>query len=73
LLVDVSSEVAATLALFRAAGDGGETELMLDRAAGIRARWTGGMPGGLPPPGLLIAEGERAARIAAPSPSGHGH
>jgi mono/diheme cytochrome c family protein len=39
-VVDVSSEVMSTLALFRAPADGGETELMLDRGGNIRTRWT---------------------------------
>ena len=39
-LVSVPSGVAATLALFRATGDGGETDLMIDRAGNVRVRWT---------------------------------
>jgi putative copper resistance protein D len=74
-VVGVSSEVSSALALFRAAEDGGDTELMLDRAGSIRARWTSNMPGGPAPPALLIADAERVARIAiaAPSHAGHAH
>ena len=63
-VVGVSSEVIAALALFRAADDGGETELMLDRAGNVRARWTSNMPGGLASPGTLITDAERVARIS---------
>ncbi len=63
-VVGVSSEVIAALALFRAAADGGETELMLDRAGNLRARWTSNMGGGLASPGTLIADAERVARIS---------
>jgi putative copper export protein/mono/diheme cytochrome c family protein len=75
LVVDVSSEVGAALKLFRAAGDGGETELMLDRAGNVRARWTSNMPDGLAPPNMLLAVAQRIARIAvAPlSHAGHTH
>ena len=66
-------EVAA-LALFRAAEDGGETELMLDRAGNVRASWTSSIPG-LAPPGALIADAEQVAQaaVAAPSHAGHPH
>jgi hypothetical protein len=71
----VSSEVINTLALFRAVDDGGETELLLDRAGDVRGRWTANMPGGLPAPAILISDTERVARIAetAPSHAGHTH
>ena len=45
-VVSVSSEVISTLALFRAAEDGGETELILDLAGNVRARWTSTIPTG---------------------------
>jgi putative copper resistance protein D len=64
LVVGVSSEAIDALALFRAADDGGETELMLDRAGDIRARWTRNTPGGLAPPDRLVEQAERIARTA---------
>jgi putative copper export protein/mono/diheme cytochrome c family protein len=74
-LVGISPEVATTLALFRAPDDGGETDLMLDRAANLRARWTRSGPGGLPTAEALIAAAARVARFpAAPaSHAGHAH
>jgi putative copper resistance protein D len=72
-VVGVSSEVSSALALFRAAEDGGETELLLDRAGKIRARWTREMPGGLAPADVLIADAERVGRIAVATPSHAGH
>jgi hypothetical protein len=74
-VVRVSSEVSSALALFRAPEDGGETELLLDRAGRIRARWTSDMPGGLAPTDVLIADAERVGRsaVAAPSHPGHSH
>jgi len=73
-VVSVSSEVISTLVLFRAAEDGGETELMLDRAGNVRASWTSRIPG-LAPPGALIADAEQVAQaaVAAPSHAGHPH
>jgi putative copper resistance protein D len=62
LVVGVSSDAVATLELFRAADDGGETELMLDRAGGIRAYWTLNMPSGLPPPDAVVMQAEQIAR-----------
>jgi hypothetical protein len=74
-LIPVSSEVSSGLALFRPAEDGGETELLLDRAGKIRARWTSDMPGGLAPTDVLIADAERVGRIAPATPrqAGHSH
>jgi putative copper resistance protein D len=71
--VGVSSEVASALASFRASADGGETELMLDRAGNVRARWTSAMPGGLAPTATLVAAAERVAQIAVAAPSHAGH
>jgi len=73
LLVEVSPEVIAALALFRTAGDGAETELMLDRGGNVRARWTLAMSGGLPPPATLIAAAEHVTQIAVAAPSHVGH
>jgi copper resistance protein D len=72
-VVAVSSEVSSSLELFRLPEDGGETELMLDRGANVRARWTSNLAGGLAPPGTLIADAERVAHIAAAAPSHIGH
>jgi putative copper resistance protein D len=73
LVVGVSPEVIAALALFRADDDGGETELLLDRAGGIRARWTRNMPGGLAAPDGLAVQAEHIARIAVAAPGHAGH
>jgi putative copper export protein/mono/diheme cytochrome c family protein len=75
LAVGVSDDVRAALALFRSPKDGGETELLLDRNAGVRARWTAGEAGGLPDAATLQADTERVARIpvAAPNHAGHAH
>jgi mono/diheme cytochrome c family protein/uncharacterized membrane protein len=64
LVVRVSSDVLATLALFRVADDGGATELLLDRAGDIRARWTRNMPGGLPAPDMVAMHAEHIAHTA---------
>ena len=72
-VVGVSSEVSSALALFRAPEDGDETELLLDRAGDVRARWTSDMTGGLAPSNVLIADAERVGRIAAATPSHAGH
>jgi hypothetical protein len=72
-LVRVSSEAIAELSLFHAAEDGSETELLLDRAGDVVARWTSNMAGGLASPATLIADAERAARIAAAAPSHAAH
>jgi putative copper resistance protein D len=74
-VVGASSDVIDALALFRAPDDGGETELLLDRAGNVRARWTASMPGGPAPPAALITDAERVARttIVAPSHAAHGH
>jgi putative copper resistance protein D len=69
----VSSEVIDALALFRTPDDGGETELLLDLAGNVRARWTANLPDGLARPTTLLADGERVARIAAAAPSHAGH
>jgi hypothetical protein len=73
LMVGVSSEVMTALALFRETEDGGETELMLDQAGVIRARWTCNMLGGLPPPVSLTAEAEHVARPGASTQNHAGH
>ena len=72
-VVGVSSEVIDVLALFRTPDDGGETELLLDRAGYVRARWIASPPGGLARPTTLLADGERIARITATAPSHASH
>jgi putative copper export protein/mono/diheme cytochrome c family protein len=73
LVVGTTPEVIAALTLFRADDDGGETELMLDRAGGIRARWTRNMPGGLAAPDALVVQAERISRVAVAAPTYAGH
>ena len=73
LIVGVSAEAVVTLALFRRADDGGETELLLDRAGDIRARWALTMPDGLPPPAALVADAQRVGQMPAPIPAHLGH
>jgi putative copper resistance protein D len=72
-VVSVSAEASSALALFRTPADGGETELLLDRAGDVRARWTGNMPGGLATTDLLIADAERVGRLTVVTPSHTGH
>ena len=73
--VTVSRDVAIALALFRLPGDGGETELLLDRGGNVRARWIAGGKGGLPDRASLLAKAAEVARqaVAAPSHAGHAH
>jgi len=75
LIVRVSGDVRAALALFRAPADGGETELMLDNNGNVRARWTAHGSDGLPDSDTLIAATVRVARaaVAAPNHAGHAH
>ena len=72
-LVGVAADVAAALALFRAPDDGGETDLMLDRAANVRARWTAAAAGGLPDAATLLADAARVARFPAAPQNHAGH
>jgi mono/diheme cytochrome c family protein len=74
-LVGVSADVAAALALFHASDDGGETDLLIDRAGDLRARWTFSGPDALPEPVALAAAAARVAQFpAAPiSHAGHAH
>jgi putative copper export protein len=75
LIVEIADDVRATLSLFRSATDGGETELMLDRGANIRARWTASGAGGLAESATLLADAVRVASIpvAAANHAGHAH
>lgn len=72
-LVAVSPAVAATLQLFLAPGDGGETDLMLDRAGRPRARWTANGSPGLPDADTLGADGGRVAQFPAATENHAGH
>jgi putative copper export protein/mono/diheme cytochrome c family protein len=73
-LATVSPAVAATLQLFCAPGDGGETDLMLDRAGHPRARWSAKSAAGLPDADTLVADAAQVAQFpaAAESHAGHG-
>ena len=75
LTVDVSQDVRVALALFRSPTDGEDTELMLDRNANVRARWTARGAGGLPAADTLLGDTARVARIpvAAANHAGHAH
>jgi putative copper export protein/mono/diheme cytochrome c family protein len=75
LIVDASADVRAALALFRSSTDGGETELMLDRGANVRARWTVSGAGGLADAATLLRDAVRVASIpvAAANHAGHAH
>ena len=72
--VEISDDARAALSLFRLRSDGGETELMLDRGANVRARWTANGAGGLADPGTLLSDAVRVASIpvAAANHAGHG-
>jgi putative copper resistance protein D len=75
LIVEVSDDVRATLRLFRSRTDGGETELMLDRGADVRARWTASGAHGLADAATLLRDAARVASIpvAAANHAGHAH
>jgi len=70
-LVTVSPVVAATLDLFRAPADGDETDLLLDRAGNVRARWTANSPAGVPDVATLVDDAVRVAQF--PAAAGHAH
>ena len=74
LSVDVSDDVRAVLGLFQSR-DGGETELMLDRGANVRARWTSSGASGLAPVATLLSDAVRVNKIpvAAANHAGHAH
>ena len=75
LIVEVSDDVRAALGLFRSRADGGETELMLDRGANVRARWTASEAHGLADAATLLRDTVRVASIpvAAANHAGHAH
>jgi putative copper resistance protein D len=74
-LVAVAPDVRATLVMFSEPDDGGETDLLLDRAGSIRARWTAAGGAGLPDTATLVAAAAAAARFsaAAENHAGHAH
>jgi putative copper resistance protein D len=74
-IVEVSDDVRAALGLFRSRGDGGETELMLDRGSNVRARWTASGTPGLADTAALLRDAVRVAKIpvAAANHAGHAH
>lgn len=74
LIVDVSQDVRVTLELFDSPQAGGETELMLDRGANVRARWTSNGPAGLADTDTLLSDAARVKSIpvAAANHAGHG-
>jgi putative copper resistance protein D len=72
-LVGVAADVAASLALFRAPDDGGETDLLLDRAGQVRARWTRNGPVGLPDAVALLADAAAVARLPSVAVNHAGH
>jgi len=69
-VVGVSANVAAALSLFRNDGDGGETELLLDRDGNVRVRWTAST---VAPPETLAADALTVARFAGAAPNHAGH
>ncbi|HEY1299852.1 MAG TPA: copper homeostasis membrane protein CopD [Stellaceae bacterium] len=69
-LVAVADEVRRVLALFAPAT--GVSELLLDRAGDVRARWAA-TDGGLADIAVIAADARRVARLAAAPPSHAGH
>ncbi len=72
-LVGVSAGTAAALALFRAADDGGETDLLLDRSGDVRARWTARGSTGVVTDRSLAADVDRIKNIPARVQAHAGH
>jgi putative copper export protein/mono/diheme cytochrome c family protein len=74
-LAAVAADVAGTLALFRSADDGGETDLLLDRAGEVRARWAAAGGGGAADIRVLADQADRIRQFpaAAAGHSGHAH
>jgi putative copper export protein/mono/diheme cytochrome c family protein len=73
LIVEVSGDVRAALAPFRSPADGGETEIMLDRGANVRARWTASGAGGLANAATLVGDAARVASIPVAAANHAGH
>jgi putative copper resistance protein D len=72
-LVAVAPDVRATLIMFGEPDDGGETDLLLDRAGDIRARWTAAGAGSLPDTAGLASAAAAAARFPAAAENHAGH
>jgi copper resistance protein D len=72
-VVEITADVAASLRLFAPAAGNGPSELLLDRAGNVRARWTAGSPDGLPDPATLAGAAARVAQFPAAAPSHAGH
>ncbi|HEU0157583.1 MAG TPA: CopD family protein, partial [Stellaceae bacterium] len=68
-IANVAPEVAAALALFHDPADGGETDLLLDRAGQVRARWTANSGAGLPDIPTLATDARRVATLPAAAES----
>jgi copper resistance protein D len=72
-LISVPTDVSNTLALFRAPNDGEETDLLLDRAGNVRARWTASGAAGLPDVAAFVAAAARVAGFSAAPENHAGH
>jgi hypothetical protein len=72
-LVIANADVKSVLALFRASDDGGETDLLLDRAGDVRARWTASGTGGVATGRALTADVDRLKDIPVGAASHAGH
>jgi hypothetical protein len=72
-VVSAASDDLASLRLFAPDERGRTSELLLDRAGNVRARWASDGPGGLADPGALAAAAEGVARFPAAAPSHAGH
>jgi putative copper resistance protein D len=72
LFATAASAIAPILASFRSPGDGGETELLLDRGGFVRARWTA-VNGNLPDAARLADFAKTLARLPVAAPSHPGH
>ena len=72
-LVMADADVKSVLALFRAADDGGETDLLLDRGGDVRARWTASGAVGVITDRALAADVDRIKDIPVGSKAHAGH
>jgi mono/diheme cytochrome c family protein len=74
-LAAATTDVRFALAPFRAPDDGGETDLLLDRAGQVRARWTAGGEAGVADQRMLTQALLRVAQLPASGEvhAGHAH
>jgi hypothetical protein len=72
-VASVAAKVVASLRLFAPTERGGASELLLDRAGNVRARWSSEGPAGLADLAALAAAAERVARFPTAAPSHAGH